>query len=71
MSEKKTCNGCRYLFEDTAIDGKPHEFCRAQPPQMHIVMRGENTDYLTLYPLAPRVRCGQYVDGRRWWWLHA
>lgn len=61
----KSCGGCRHLFEDVAIDGKPHEFCRAMPPPMTTIQSNDKREYFTSYPLAPRVRCGQYA--RRWW----
>lgn len=64
-----SCKGCRHLFEDVAIDSQPHEFCRATPPVMYLVQREDARDWVTLYPLAPRVRCGQYA--RRWWWPFA
>lgn len=61
----KGCKGCRYLFEDMALDNKPHEFCRAAPPPMHVIQKDDGKrEYVTLYPLAPRLRCGQYTH---WW----
>jgi len=59
-----SCEGCRYLFEDIAFDGKPHTYCRARPPQMTIHQHEDRRDYLSNYPLAPKVRCGLYA--RRW-----
>lgn len=59
----KSCDGCRWLFDGHFFEN-PTRYCRAIPPLMEITKDGTNIGAVSLYPLAPGVRCGLFK--RRW-----
>ena len=59
----KSCEGCRWLFAGKLFE-KPAQFCRANPPILRIERVADQMTAQSIYPLAPKIRCGQFK--RRW-----
>ena len=69
----KTCEGCRFLFEDGIKNDKGttdiYLMCRGAPPSVvWFANAGDKGGTLkSWYPQAPGIRCGQFK--RDWLWF--